>query len=200
MSTATLEVTTPSDREIALIRVFNAPRKLVFDCFTKPELLKRWGLGPRAWTLTGCDIDLRVGGRPGASTMTKNTGEVMVMSGVYLEIVAPERIVCKPKGSSSPGIPASRTQHIHLRQSPTGGRPRSPSPASTIRKETSRHRSSNPAWKAAHPSATTAWPNSCRRRPSPRRPHNEAASPTALAAHVSRPRRTSRDRSADARY
>ena len=47
MSTATLQVTTPSDREIALTRVFNAFRKLVFDCFTKPGRLKRaGGLGP----------------------------------------------------------------------------------------------------------------------------------------------------------
>jgi uncharacterized protein YndB with AHSA1/START domain len=92
MSTATLEVTTPSDREIAMTRVFDAPRKLVFDCFTKPELLKRWGLGPRAWKLTECDIDLRVGGAWRFVT-TKNTGEVMVIGGVFLEIVAPERIV-----------------------------------------------------------------------------------------------------------
>ncbi|HTB14040.1 MAG TPA: SRPBCC family protein [Bryobacteraceae bacterium] len=92
MSTATLEVTTPSDREIALIRVFNAPRKLVFDCFTKCELLQRWGLGPRAWALTECDVDLRVGGAWRFVT-TKNTGETMVMCGVFREIVVPERIV-----------------------------------------------------------------------------------------------------------
>jgi len=92
MSTATLEVTTPSDREIAMTRVFDAPRKLVFDCFTKPELLKRWGLGPRAWKLTECEIDLRVGGAWRFVT-TKNTGEVMVLGGVFLEIVVPERIV-----------------------------------------------------------------------------------------------------------
>ena len=92
MSTATLEVTTPSDREIALIRVFNAPRKLVFDCFTKCELLQRWGLGPRAWTLTECDVDLRVGGAWRFVT-TKNTGEKMIMCGEFREIVVPERIV-----------------------------------------------------------------------------------------------------------
>jgi len=92
MSTATLEVTTPSDREIAMTRVFDAPRKLVFDCFTKPELLKRWGLGPRAWKLTECEIDLKVGGTWRFVT-TKNTGEVMVLGGVFLEIVVPERIV-----------------------------------------------------------------------------------------------------------
>jgi uncharacterized protein YndB with AHSA1/START domain len=85
MSTATLEVTTPSDRELALIRVFDAPRKLVFDCFTKCDLLQRWGLGPRAWSLTECDVDLRVGGKWRFVT-TKNTGE-------FREIVVPERIV-----------------------------------------------------------------------------------------------------------
>jgi uncharacterized protein YndB with AHSA1/START domain len=92
MSTATLQVTTPSDREIELTRVFDAPRKLVFDCFTKPELLKRWGLGPRDWTLTGCDIDLRPGGA-WRFVLTKHTGEEMIMSGVYREIAAPARIV-----------------------------------------------------------------------------------------------------------
>ena len=38
----TLQVTTPSEREIAMTRVFDAPRSLVFDAWTKPELLKRW--------------------------------------------------------------------------------------------------------------------------------------------------------------
>jgi uncharacterized protein YndB with AHSA1/START domain len=92
MSTATLMVTTPSEREIGLTRVFNAPRKLVFDCFTKPELLKRWGLGPREWKLTGCEIDLRVGGA-WRFIMNKTDGSEMIMSGVYQEIAAPERIV-----------------------------------------------------------------------------------------------------------
>ena len=92
MSTATLQVTTPSDREIALTRVFNAPRRLVFDCFTKCELLKRWGLGPRAWTLTECRVDLRVGGVWRFVT-TKNTGEKMVILGEFREVAVPERFV-----------------------------------------------------------------------------------------------------------
>ena len=45
-STGALKVTTPSEREIAMTRVFDAPRSLVFDAWTKPELLKRW-LGVR---------------------------------------------------------------------------------------------------------------------------------------------------------
>src|SRR6266700_131199 len=58
----TLKLTTPSDREIAMTRVFNAPRKLVFDAWTKPELLKRWMIGPPGWSFVVCEIDLRVGG------------------------------------------------------------------------------------------------------------------------------------------
>lgn len=38
----TLKLTTPSDREIAMSRVFDAPRRLVFEAYTRPEFLKRW--------------------------------------------------------------------------------------------------------------------------------------------------------------
>ena len=53
MTTATknLQVTTRGDREIVMTRVFNAPRNLVWDAFTKPELLKRWLYGPDDWSL-----------------------------------------------------------------------------------------------------------------------------------------------------
>src|SRR5213593_2245886 len=61
MNTGTLQVTTPTDREIVLTRVFDAPRRLVFDALTKPELLTRW-FGPRGWSLVVCEVDLRVGG------------------------------------------------------------------------------------------------------------------------------------------
>jgi uncharacterized protein YndB with AHSA1/START domain len=88
----TLKVTTPSDREIVLTRVFNAPRRLVFEALTTPELLKRWLLGPPGWIMTVCDIDLIVGG--GFRYVWRNTdGSEMGMHGVYREIKAPERIV-----------------------------------------------------------------------------------------------------------
>src|SRR5881397_2975129 len=60
-NTGTLQVTTPTDREIVMTRVFDAPRRLVFDAFSKPELLKRW-FGPRGWSLVVCEVDLKVGG------------------------------------------------------------------------------------------------------------------------------------------
>ena len=61
-TTGTLKVTTPSDREIALSRVFDAPRDLVFEAYTTPALLKRWLGVHNRWTLDVCEIDLRVGG------------------------------------------------------------------------------------------------------------------------------------------
>jgi len=59
---AGLIVTTPSDREIVMPRVFNAPRRLVFDAWTRPELVVRW-FGPRGWTMPVCEIDLHPGRR-----------------------------------------------------------------------------------------------------------------------------------------
>lgn len=88
----TLKVSTPTDREIVLTRVFDAPRQHVWAAMTKPELLKRWLFGPDGWTMTICDDDVRVGGAfhwawsgPG--------GEAMSIRGVYREVVPPERIV-----------------------------------------------------------------------------------------------------------
>ena len=57
-----LQVTTPTEREIAMTRVFNAPRRMVFDALTKPDLLRRWMFGPPGWSFAVCEIDLRVGG------------------------------------------------------------------------------------------------------------------------------------------
>ncbi|MEO8276720.1 MAG: SRPBCC domain-containing protein [Thermoanaerobaculia bacterium] len=57
-----LEVTLPSDREIAMTRVFDAPRGLVFAAYTRPELLQRWLGVHNGWTFPVCEIDLRVGG------------------------------------------------------------------------------------------------------------------------------------------
>jgi uncharacterized protein YndB with AHSA1/START domain len=85
-------VSTPSDREILMTRLFDAPRELVFDAMCRPDLLKRWLNGPPGWSTSVCEVDLRVGGAfrhawrgPG--------GEEMAMGGVYREIVRPERIV-----------------------------------------------------------------------------------------------------------
>ena len=98
MTNATaLEITTPSDREILMTRVFDAPRELVFDAHTKPELVKRWLLGPDGWSMPVCEIDLRVGGAYRWVWRRDSNGTEMGMSGVYREIVRPERIVSTEK-------------------------------------------------------------------------------------------------------
>jgi uncharacterized protein YndB with AHSA1/START domain len=87
-----LTVTTPSDREIQLSRVFDAPRKLVFDALTKPELIKRWLSGPPGWSMTTCEMDAKVGGTY-RYLWRGPDGIEMGMRGVIREIVAPERLV-----------------------------------------------------------------------------------------------------------
>jgi uncharacterized protein YndB with AHSA1/START domain len=98
--TGTLKVTTPSDREIAMTRDFDAPRRLVFEALTTPALLKRWFSGPPGWTLAACDVDLRVGGAY-RYVWRKDGGTEMGMGGVFLEILPPERIVATERFDQS---------------------------------------------------------------------------------------------------
>jgi uncharacterized protein YndB with AHSA1/START domain len=91
MTTKTVKVVARGEQELVISREFDAPRTMVWDAYTKPELLKRWLLGPPGWVLSTCEVDLRVGGR----FRWVWTGErgTMGMSGEYREIVHPERIV-----------------------------------------------------------------------------------------------------------
>lgn len=100
-NTGTLKVTLPSDREILLTRVFDAPRQMVFDAFSKPELLKRW-FGPCGHSLTTCEVDFRVGG--GFRFVLEDpNGQKMGMRGTYKEIAAPERTVHLESFDDYPG-------------------------------------------------------------------------------------------------
>jgi uncharacterized protein YndB with AHSA1/START domain len=91
-NTGTLKVTAQGEREVVMIRVFDAPRELVFETWTKPELLKRWLYGPEDWPLVVCEIDLRVGGAHRFEWRHRN-GQNMVMRGFYREITPPKRLV-----------------------------------------------------------------------------------------------------------
>ena len=93
MKTLALQIKANGDREIVMIRVFDAPRKLVFDAFTKPELLKQWLLGPPGWSMPVCEIDLKIGGRYRYVWRRDTDGTEMGCGGVYREIVPPERLV-----------------------------------------------------------------------------------------------------------
>jgi uncharacterized protein YndB with AHSA1/START domain len=92
MTKAALKVTTPSDREAVITRVVDAPRGMVFDAHTKPELVQRWLLGPPGWTMPVCEIDLRVGGKYRYEWRDAG-GRSMGMGGTFTEIVRPSRIV-----------------------------------------------------------------------------------------------------------
>jgi uncharacterized protein YndB with AHSA1/START domain len=88
-----LKVAAQSERQIVMTRDFNAPRRMLFDAYTKPELLKRWLGVFGGWELTVCEIDLRVGGKYRWVWRQTSDGSEMGMGGTYREIVAPERLV-----------------------------------------------------------------------------------------------------------
>lgn len=84
--------TTPSDREIVMTRVVDAPRQLVFEAWTNPEHPPHWMLGPSGWTMPVCGIDLRPGGA-WHFVWRRSDGTEMEMHGEYREIVPPDRLV-----------------------------------------------------------------------------------------------------------
>jgi uncharacterized protein YndB with AHSA1/START domain len=100
-NTGTLKVSLPTEREVVMTRVFNSPRRLVFDALTKPELLKRW-FGPRGWSLVVCEADLKVGGA-WRWVLRGPDGRDMGMRGVYQEIMPPERLVSTESFDDYPG-------------------------------------------------------------------------------------------------
>jgi uncharacterized protein YndB with AHSA1/START domain len=89
----TFKTTTPSDREIVLTRLFDAPRALVFEAMTRPEHVKRWwGILDDKHSVVVCEIDLRVGGK-WRFVGRGPRGDGPEFYGVYREIAAPERVV-----------------------------------------------------------------------------------------------------------
>jgi uncharacterized protein YndB with AHSA1/START domain len=95
-----LQITTPSDRELAMIRSFDAPRSLLWDAWTKPALLKQW-LGVRGgWTFAVCEVDLKVGGKY-RYVWRGPSGAEMGMGGVFREVAKPERLVATEKFDES---------------------------------------------------------------------------------------------------
>jgi uncharacterized protein YndB with AHSA1/START domain len=92
-------VATPSDREVVITRVFDAPRRVVFDAWTKPEHVAQWWDPSRA-RLAVCEIDLRPNG---AFRFIHQgpAGPGHPFTGMYREIAAPERLVFTTRNASS---------------------------------------------------------------------------------------------------
>jgi uncharacterized protein YndB with AHSA1/START domain len=84
--------TTPSDREVGVTRVFDAPRELVWKTYTEPEHLRQWMLGPDGWSMEVCEIDLRPGGGY-RFAWRKDDGSELTIAGVHREVEPPERLV-----------------------------------------------------------------------------------------------------------
>ncbi len=84
-------LTVKSDLEIAFSRVFDAPRRLVFEAHSRPEHIRRWW-GPRGSTMTECEMDFRPGGRWRFVVRTAG-GREATFRGEYREVVPPERFV-----------------------------------------------------------------------------------------------------------
>lgn len=85
------QITTEGDRTLVVTRSFDAPRQLIWDCHTKPDLVRRWLLGPMGWSMPVCEIDLKVGGKFRYEWRHAD-GRTMGMGGLYREIEAPSRI------------------------------------------------------------------------------------------------------------
>ena len=88
----TFKATTPSDREIVLTRLFDAPRRLVFDAMSKPEHVRRWwGQLGEGYSVPVCEIDFRPGGA--WRFVNRHPKGEAAFHGVYREINPPERVV-----------------------------------------------------------------------------------------------------------
>jgi uncharacterized protein YndB with AHSA1/START domain len=87
------KVTTPSDREITLTRLFNAPRHLLFEAMTRPEHIRQWwGNLNESYSVPVCEVDLRLGGAWRFVNRTPK-GQLVAFYGVYREIAPPDRLV-----------------------------------------------------------------------------------------------------------
>jgi uncharacterized protein YndB with AHSA1/START domain len=81
-----------ADRVLEITRLFDAPRSLVFKCWTEREHAARWS-GPRGYTATQLEADIRPGGKWRTCLRRDADGEELWQGGVYREVVPPERLV-----------------------------------------------------------------------------------------------------------
>jgi uncharacterized protein YndB with AHSA1/START domain len=87
------QVSLPSDRQVKVVRTFNAPRALVYRAYTEPKLLQRWMLGPPGWTMPVCEMDVRPGGKYRWRWRSNENGQEFGFTGVFREVEAPAKLV-----------------------------------------------------------------------------------------------------------
>jgi uncharacterized protein YndB with AHSA1/START domain len=95
-----MHITTPSDTEVEITRIFDAPRDLVFEAHTSCEHLSHWW-GPRRYEVADCEIDFRPGGT--WRMVHRAAGEEHTFRGEYRDIVRPERITWTFEWMGLPG-------------------------------------------------------------------------------------------------
>jgi uncharacterized protein YndB with AHSA1/START domain len=100
-------VTLPSDTQVQIARVFDAPRDLVYRAWTTPELIRRWWAGDQG-EVTSVEVDLRVGGT-WRYVMRANAGFDVAFHGQYLEIEPGQRLVSTEEFEGMPGATAVST-------------------------------------------------------------------------------------------
>jgi len=86
MEQKSAQVSLPSDREVEVIRSFRAPRTLVYEAYTRPELMQRWLLGYPGWTMPVCEMDVRVGGRYRWRWRSDEDGKEFGFEGEFLDV------------------------------------------------------------------------------------------------------------------
>jgi uncharacterized protein YndB with AHSA1/START domain len=88
-----LQISTPTDSSIVLVRAFNAPRRLVWEAMFTPDKMRRWMLPPPGWTLTHCEVDLRLRGALKLMWKSTEADPAMTLQGVFTEVLPHERAV-----------------------------------------------------------------------------------------------------------
>jgi uncharacterized protein YndB with AHSA1/START domain len=114
-----LQVTLPGDREVRVVRTFNAPRDLVYEAHTTPALLQRWMLGPPGWSMPVCEMDVRPGGAYRWRWRSDEDGKEFGFYGTFEEVDPPGRLVYSEHydpgdvgGSMPSGEPARIIQEL----------------------------------------------------------------------------------------
>jgi uncharacterized protein YndB with AHSA1/START domain len=97
-----------SERELVITRSFNGPARIVFEAWTKPELLRRWWVPKSSgMTLVSCEMDVRVGGT--YRLVFSHGASNMAFFGKYIEVIPPSRLVWTNEESDHGGAITTAT-------------------------------------------------------------------------------------------
>ena len=111
VNSATFTVTTPSDEEIRMTRLFDAPPALVYDAMTRPEHIRQWwGCLGEGYSVPVCEVDLRVGGK--WKFVNRHPKGEATFYGEYLELDPPRRVVFTEIFADFPDSPSTVTSEL----------------------------------------------------------------------------------------